>query len=70
MYHADPSGVYQPHRVGKMHECSPGELLARAVFMHYADKGHSELKHYTTFKGLRTFLLWLPTVLLQMKIFE
>ena len=25
MHHADPSGVYQPHRVGMMHECSPGE---------------------------------------------
>ena len=25
MHHADPLGVYQPCRVGMMHECSPGE---------------------------------------------
>ena len=37
MHHADPSGVYQPHSVGMMHECSP-ELLARAAFMQHDDK--------------------------------
>jgi hypothetical protein len=28
MHRADPSGMYQSHRVSMMHECSPGELLA------------------------------------------
>ena len=31
-------GVYQPRRVGMMHECSTGELLAGAAFMHHDDK--------------------------------
>ena len=28
------------------------ELLARAAFMHHADKGHDALKHYPAVKGL------------------
>ena len=26
-----------------MNECSPGELLASVAFMHYDDKGHSNM---------------------------
>ena len=35
------SGVYLPHRVGMMHECSTAESLTRAVFMYHDDKEHS-----------------------------
>ena len=44
MHHADPTGVYQPRRVGMMLECSPVELLARAAFVHHDDKGHNCFK--------------------------
>ena len=37
-------GVYQPRRRGMMHECSTGDLLARAAFMNH-DKVHSTLQH-------------------------
>ena len=56
MHHADPEGVYQPHRVGMMHDCSNGELLARAAFMHHDD--HRALKPYAALKGLKTIYLW------------
>ena len=46
MHHAEPSGMNQPHRIGTIHECSPGELLARAAFMHHDHEGHNVLKHY------------------------
>ena len=52
MHHAYALGVYHPHTVGMILEYSTGELLARAVFMHHDDKGHSTLKHYATLKGL------------------
>ena len=52
MHHTDPTTVYQPHRVGMMHECSTGELLARAAFMHHADKEHDALKHYAALTGV------------------
>ena len=48
MYHADPSGVYQLHRVDMMPECSTGELF---IFMQYDDKGHAALKHYASLKA-------------------
>ena len=35
-----------------MHECSPGELLARAAFMHHVDQGHDALMHHAVLKGL------------------
>ena len=38
VHHANPSGVYQPHRVGMMHECSTSKLLTSAAFVHHADK--------------------------------
>ena len=52
MRHADSSGVYQSCMVGMMHECSIGELLTGAAFMHHNDKGHDALKHYAALKGL------------------
>ena len=50
VYHVDPSGVYQPCRIGMVLECSPG--LTRAAFIHHANKGHGTLKHYAAIKGL------------------
>ena len=41
MHHVDPMAVYQPRRVVMMHECSPGELLGRAAFIHHDDRWHS-----------------------------
>ena len=46
----------QPHRVSMMHESSPGELLARAAFMHHDDQGHDALRHHAVLKGLATHL--------------
>ena len=40
-----------------MHECSPGESLTRAAFMHHDDKGHSSLKHCSVLKGLKPLSL-------------
>ena len=52
-HHADPSGVYdEPRRVGIMLECSTGELLARAAFMHHDDQGHDALRYHSVLKGL------------------
>ena len=50
-HHADPLGVYQPHRVGMMIGCSPSKILIRAAFMHYDEKGHTILRHYAALKG-------------------
>ena len=44
VHHADPLGVYQPHRVGMILECSTYELLTRAAFMHHGDKRHNALR--------------------------
>ena len=38
VHHADLSGVSQPRRVSMMLDCSTGELLARAAFMHHDDQ--------------------------------
>ena len=35
-----------------MHECSNGELFARAAFMHHDDHGHYALRHAAVLKGL------------------
>ena len=35
-----------------LHECSPGESLARTAFMHQDDKGNNALKPHTVLKGL------------------
>ena len=35
-----------------MLECSTGELLARAAFMHHDDQGHDALRHDAALKGL------------------
>lgn len=52
-HNAEPSGVYQPRRVGMMLECSNGEVLARAAFMHHHDdKGLNALHHYAALKWL------------------
>ena len=48
VHHDNPSGVSQPHRVDMMPECSTGDLLARAGFMH---QGHGALMHYAVLKG-------------------
>ena len=45
----------QPHKVGMMLKCSPGQLLARVAFMHHDDQGHDELRHDAVLKGLK---LW------------
>ena len=52
VHHADHSGVSQPHNVDMMHECSTGELLSRAAFMHHDDQGHDALKHHVVLKEL------------------
>ena len=36
-----------------MLECSTGELLARAAFMHHDDQGHDALRHYAVSKELK-----------------
>ena len=54
IHHADPPGVYQPHGVSIVLECSTSELLARAAFKHYADQGHTALKYYAVLKGVGT----------------
>ena len=43
--------LHQPRRVCVMHECNTGELLAKAAFMHHADKRHDVLKQYVTLTG-------------------
>ena len=53
VHHADPSAVSQPPRVGMMLECSPGELLARAAFMHHDYQGHYVLRHDAVLNGLK-----------------
>ena len=52
MHHSDPSGVYQPQRIGMMHAWSTCESLTRAEFMHHEDKGDNVLKHHMVLKGL------------------
>ena len=52
LHHADPSGLGQSRRVIMMLECSCGELLTRAAFIHYDNKGLNSLKHYAALKGL------------------
>ena len=39
-----------------MHECSPGELLLMAAFMHHEDQGHDALRHDAVLKGLISFM--------------
>ena len=57
MHHADPPGVYHSCMVSMMLEYSPGELLARATFMHHGDKGPITLKHYAALKWLNTLYI-------------
>ena len=57
MHHTDPSGAYQPHRVGMMYECSTGEFLVRAAIIHRDDIGHTALMHYVALKGLTNCLV-------------
>ena len=52
MHHTDHSGLSQPPKVGMMLQCSPGELLTRAAFMHHDDQGHGALINYAVIKGL------------------
>ena len=53
MHHTDPLGESQPHRVVMMIECSTGELLARAAYMHHDDQGHDALMHHIVLEVLR-----------------
>ena len=53
MHHADPLGVSQPRRVGMVLECSTGELLASAAFVHHDDQGYDAFRHHAVLKGLR-----------------
>ena len=39
-----------------MRECSTGELLARAAFMHHDDQGYDALRHDAVLKGLKRLL--------------
>ena len=39
------------YRVCMMHECSPGELFARAIFMHNHDQGHDALWYHAILEG-------------------
>ena len=39
-------GVSEPRRVGMMPECSTGNVLGRAAFMHHDDQGHDALMYY------------------------
>ena len=41
-----------PHGLGQMFECSPGELLPSAAFLHRDDKWHCTSHHYAALKGL------------------
>ena len=43
MHHADYLGVNLTHGVGMVHECRPGELLARAAFVHHGYKNHNTM---------------------------
>ena len=36
-----------------MLECSTGELLTRAAFMHPDEQGHDALRHHGILKGLK-----------------
>ena len=38
-----------------MLECSPGELLTKAVFMHHGDQWHDALRHHAVLKGLKHY---------------
>ena len=40
-------------------ECSTGELLTGAAFMHHYDKRYNVLKHYAALKGLKLQKPWL-----------
>ena len=57
MHDGDSSGVSQPRGVAMMLECSTGDLLARAAFMHHDDQGHSALMYYTVLKGLKSLIM-------------
>ena len=52
VYYADPMGVSQSRRVGMVLECSTGELLARAAFIHHDDQGYDASMHRAVLKGI------------------
>ena len=53
MHHAVPSAVYQPQKVGLLHECTSGmSRLASPACMLHDDKGNRTLKHFAALKGL------------------
>ena len=43
-----------------MHECSIGELLTRAAFLHHDDSGHDTVKQYVALRvgGMRAQGYW------------
>ena len=44
-----------------MLECSTGELLARAAFMHHDDQRYDALRHHAVLKGLTGTMLTTET---------
>ena len=54
---ADPLELIDFRLVGIMLECSPGELFARAAFMHHDNQGHDALRHCAVLKGLTVALV-------------
>ena len=53
MYHADPTGLMHSWSVSMMLECSTGELLAGAAFMH-----HDDHWHWSNKRPLKVYCLW------------
>lgn len=49
---ADPLGVYQPHSVDIVYECSNGEYLPGAAFTH-----HAVIVHHAHYAALDGFVL-------------
>ena len=61
---SDPSGVYQPRRVGMMHACSTG-FSPDLQSCNMMPKGHRAIKHCTTGAKSQSFdALFAPILLL------
>ena len=52
MHHADATGLIHFQRVGMLHQCSTGELLAGAALVHHETNEHEALRHHAVLKGL------------------
>ena len=59
MQRCDPLGMYRTHMVSMILECSSGELLTSAAFMHHNGKGPDALEHSAALKGLvSAWMVW------------